>query len=61
MSERTQATKIVAVETLLAPKAVEQIDAYAKENGITRHEAVAYMLEDWLMGHGLLPLDDEGE
>lgn len=39
----------------LTPEVEEALDRFAREQNITREEALAVILRDWLIGHGYLP------
>lgn len=54
-------TEGVEIAFELPPVIVSNVDAYAAQNGLTRLEALRYIVEDWLIAHGMLPVEDEGE
>ena len=45
----------------LPPEVLAAIDKYAKEYGMTREFAAAYILKDWLISHGYMPFDEDDE
>jgi hypothetical protein len=45
----------------LTPEVEEALDRFALEQNITREEALAVIAEDWLIGHGYLPAEEDAE
>lgn len=41
-----------------APDIEEAVEKFAAEEGISRDEALARLIRDWLIGNGYLPLED---
>lgn len=47
---------------MFAPDIEDAFAVYAKEEGLSREEALARLVRDWLIGQGLLaPEEDEEE
>ena len=46
---------------MFAPDVEEAIAFYAKEEGLSREEALARLVRDWLIGQGLLEFSLEDE
>lgn len=45
----------------LAPEIENALDRFALEQDITREEALAVIARDWLIGHGYLRAEGDGE
>ena len=46
---------------LFAPDIEEAIQRFAKQEGVSREEALSLILRDWLIGQGYLRADDGEE
>ena len=47
---------------MFAPDIEDAIERFAREKGISREEALATLVRDWLLENGYMPaLDDEAE
>lgn len=42
-----------------APDIEEAVEKFAADEGVSREEALARLIRDWLIGHGYLPINGD--